>query len=257
MIVFYEFKRVFKKNYKSFLILIVIALMLLLSYNIVFHNSNNINNHLTNVSQKFLNIFNINKENFTSVNGYYAFYIKIMSFISSAFSITIGIEVARRDKIEQTRDFLYTKPIKRSFIIIYRILAALIFIFFFTFFIFISSLILFSVKNYNFDTLKLFQIDFSLFLLMSVFFSYGLVLGGFVYNKIHLISFISIIPFILINIIDQFTSFGLLYYLNPFSYFSFDKIISDGYQYQTLVITVFLQVFLINFGINIYERHLD
>lgn len=92
---------------------------------------------------------------------------------------------------------------------------------------------------------------------MSVFFSYGLVLGGFIYNKIHLISFVAIIPFILINIIDQFASFGLLYYINPFSYFSFDKIISDGYQYESLVITVFLQVFLINFGINIYERHLD
>lgn len=257
MIVFYEFKRVFKKNYKSFLILILIALFLLLSYNIVYINSNSINNHIGNISQRFLNIFNINKENFTTVNGYYAFYIKIMSFVSSAFAITIGIEVARRDRLEQTRDFLYTKPIRRSLIIIYRILAALIFIFFFTFFIFISSLILFSVRKYSFDTLKLFQIDFSLFLLMSVFFSYGLVLGGFVYKKIYLISIISIIPFIIINVIDQFTSFGLLYYINPFSYFSFDKIISDGYQYQTLVITVFLQVFLINFGINIYEKHLD
>ncbi len=257
MIVFYEFKRVFKKNYKSFLILTLIALFLLLSYNIVYINSNSINNHIGNISQRFLNIFNINKENFTTVNGYYAFYIKIMSFISSVFAVTIGIEVARRDRLEQTRDFLYTKPIKRSFIIIYRILAALIFIFFFTFFIFISSLILFSVRKYSFDTLKLFQIVFSLFLLMSVFFSYGLVLGGFVYKKIYLVSFISIIPFIIINVIDQFTSFGLLYYINPFSYFSFDKIISDGYQYQTLVITVFLQVFLINFGINIYEKHLD
>ncbi len=257
MIVFYEFKRVLKRNYISLLLLLILALIPLFAYNIVYIYSYKIDQNLVNANQKILNIFNINKENFTTVNGYYAFYIKIMSFICAMFAVSIGIEVARRDKISRTKDFLYTKPIKRSFIIIYRIIASLLFIFLFILIIFVSSIILYSIKKYDFNSLKLFQIDFSLFLLMSVFFSYGLVLGGFFHKKIYLVSFISIIPFFLINVLDQFISFDLLYYINPFSYFSFDKIISDGYQYSTIVITLFLQVFLMNFGINIYENNLN
>ncbi len=256
MIVLFEFKRLIKNNFISFLILLFVSLILLICSNIVLTNKDTIDTSLKYANQGLLDIFNINKTEFTTVNGFYAFYIKCISFISSFFAISLGIEIARRDKLNHTKDFLYTKPIKRSYIIIYRIIGTLIYILCFVLFVFIFSIIYFTIKKYNFDLKDLFLIDFSLFLLMSVFFSYGLVIGGFSHMKLYLLSLISIIPFLLTHIIGCFISFDLLYYVNPFSYFSFEKIITDGYQYSSLIITIFLQVFLMNFGINIYENNL-
>ena len=258
MIFEFEIKRIMKKNLIGYISIVLVSIFCILLYNIVDKNANSISESLINAPNEVLQIFDIDRQTFTTLNGYYAFIFKILSVITSIYAINLGIETAMYDKKNNIRDFLYAKPIKRSHIIGIRIIGASIYMLSLTLIVFITSIILFTIFRFDYNLLKIFQIDFSLFLLMLVFYSLGLVIGGFKNGKFPniLVSLITGLIFLIIHIIDSLLNINFLWYINPLSYFELSQIINDGYQYNTLIITMFILVFLMSFGIAIYENNL-
>ena len=258
MIFNFELGRIMKKNLKGYLLVVLLSTLSILFYMAVKENKDVINENINNIPNAFLNFFDIDTNTFTTVAGYYASIFKILSLFTSIYSLMLGLEIATYDRKNNVKDFLYAKPIKRSNIINIRILGALIYLFSLTLIIYLVSFILYKILGYDFKQNTIFLIDFSLFLLMSVFFSLGLVIGGFISVKKNkfIISLLTLIPFVTIHLIDSIFNIKFLWYINPFSYFKVSKIVSEGYQYNTIIITVFILVFLLSFGIAIYENNL-
>jgi hypothetical protein len=92
-------------------------------YNAIYYNSEIVTNAIANTDPKVLKIFDISKDKFTTINGYFIFIVKVIEIIFSLYALKIGIQMASYDKKTNTRDFLYTKPKKRNTTIINRIIS--------------------------------------------------------------------------------------------------------------------------------------
>ena len=76
-VLFNEISRIFKTHYIGLIIMLVFTIILISSYHIVYLNQDNILNNMSNIDQNILSIFDINKDSFVNVDGYYIFSIKI------------------------------------------------------------------------------------------------------------------------------------------------------------------------------------
>ena len=258
MILKFELSRMMKKNLIGYISITLISIILFLLFNVVIFNESNIKNILANSNQKVLAIFDINKDTFTTVIGYYGFIFKILSIICAIYSINLGIEVATFDKKNNIRDFLYSKPIKRKNIILYRILGAFIYIFSLTLIIFLLSILLFSQTHCSYNVLDIIKIDLALLLLMIMFFSLGIVIGGF-NHQAHswIISVTTLLIFFIIHIVDILVPFKFLYFINPLSYFNVTSITQTNIDLKIVLVTLFIIAFLLSFGISVYENKLN
>ncbi len=253
-----ELKRILKNHYIGFIALFVISVILISLYNAIYYNSENVNILINKVDSRVLKMLDINKDKFITLDGYFIFIVKILEIIFSAYAINLGISIASYDKKTNTRTFLYSKPKKRNQTIINRIIASSIFLLIEVFIICITSVILFVIFNKSFNLFIIFLVLLSMYLVLLVFFSLGLVIGGFKGEKTPnmIVSIITTIIFTAIHILDIFFNIKFLYYLNPFSYFNINEI-SNGANFplSALLASLFMLVFLISFGISIYEAN--
>lgn len=255
-ILFNEISRIFKSHYIGLIIMLVFTIILASLYNVIYLNKEAIQNSLSSVDQNVLNIFDINKDSFVNVDGYYIFSIKILEFVFSFYAAILGTKVASYDKARNTKDYLYTKPLKRERIMKNRIIASTIILFIMTLLVLIISLIIFSIFNKHYELYILLLSTLSLFIISLIFLGIGLIVGG-LSNKASILKSISILLiFIIIHIVDIYFNLKILYYLNPFSFFNTNVILSGkNYPYSALLLSLFYLVFTISFGINIYNSN--
>ena len=255
-VLFNEISRIFKTHYIGLIIMLVFTIILISSYHIVYLNQDNILNNMSNIDQNILSIFDINKDSFVNVDGYYIFSIKILEFVFAIYSVLLGTNVASYDKALNTKDYLYTKPLKRDRIMKNRIIASSIILFIMALLVLIISLIIFTIFHKHYELYILLLSNLSLFIISLIFLGIGLVVGG-LSNKATILKSISIIlVFILIHVLDIYFNLKVLYYLNPFSFFNTNLILNGGsYPYSALLISLFYLVFFISFGINIYDSN--
>lgn len=254
----YETYRILKNHYKGFIILLILNVILICLYNAIYYNSEIVTNAIANTEPKVLKIFDISKDKFTTINGYFIFIVKVIEIIFSLYALKIGIQMASYDKKTNTRDFLYTKPKKRNTTIINRIISSAIVLALEVIAIYVSSIILFVTFRKEFNVLIILLVLFSMYLIALIFYSLGLVIGGFKNGKtpIIVVSTITIVIFIIIHILDILFNIKFLYYLNPFSYFNISEMLSGGsFPLSALLIALFMLVFFISFGISIYESN--
>lgn len=257
-ILYNEIKRIFHHHYIGLIIMLVISIIIMTSYNIVYANRDTINQSIQNVDNNILNIFDINKDLFTSVDGYYIFTIKILEIIYSIYAIILGSRIASYDLFKNTKDYLYTKPLKRDRIMINRIISSSIILFIQSLLVLILSSILFNIFNKHYDFYILLLSNLSLFIISLIFYSIGLVVGGLSKRYKNIISISVVIVFIIIHILDIYFNLKVLYYLNPFSFFNTNTILTTNtYPYQALLISLFYLVFFMSFGINIYNSNVN
>ena len=255
-ILYNEIKRIFHHHYIGLIIMLVISIIIMTSYNIVCANKDSINQSIQNIDTNILNIFDINKDLFTSVDGYYIFTIKILEIIYSIYAIILGSRIASYDLYKNTKDYLYTKPLKRDRIMINRIISSSIILFIQSLLVLILSSILFNIFNKHYDFYILLLSNLSLFIISLIFYSIGLVVGGLGKRYKNIISISVVIVFIIIHILDIYFNLKVLYYLNPFSFFNTNTILTTNtYPYQALLISLFYLVFFMSFGINIYNSN--
>ncbi len=255
-VLFNEISRIFKHHYIGLIVMLVLTILLISFYGVVNINKDNITSNLSNIDQNILNIFDINKESFTQIDGYYIFIIKILEFVFSIYALILGTNIASYDKQKNTRDYLYTKPLKRDRIMKDRIIASSIILLIMTLLVLIISLIIFNIFNRYYELYIILLSTLSLFIISLIFYGIGLIVGGLA-NKAKIIISLSVwLLFIIIHVLDIYFNLKVLYYLNPFSFFNTNEILSgESYPYSALLISLFYLVFTISFGINIYDSN--
>jgi ABC-type transport system involved in multi-copper enzyme maturation permease subunit len=164
------------------------------------------------------------------------------------------------DKRSNTRDFLYTKPIKRKRIIQYRVIAQCLLLFIISLFLLLISSILYIITNKDFSILIFSEISLALFILSLAFFFFGATIGGFKNGKTPnaIVSLIIVIIFMIINITAVFLNNNFLIYINQFSLFKTTTIIETArFTQSSIWVSLFIIVFFYNFSVSIYEANLN
>jgi ABC-2 type transport system permease protein len=255
-----EISRILKKSILLYLIILGLIISLVFSYFIIDSNKEEVNLFINKIPLNILKILDISKDKFATTEGYFIFIVKIISIIIAFYSLNQGIWISTMDKRSNTRDFLYTKPIKRKRIIQYRVIAQCLLLFIISLFLLLISSILYIITNKDFSILIFSEISLALFILSLAFFFFGATIGGFKNGKTPnaIVSLIIVIIFMIINITAVFLNNNFLIYINPFSLFKTTTIIETArFTQSSIWISLFIIVFFYNFSVSIYEANLN
>lgn len=194
--------------------------------------------------------------NLGRLQEFYAFIFLYILLIGAVFAMKSGLAVLSEEARSKTVDFLLSKPVSRSIILIAKFLAvctalllqSIVFILF-------SFMI---VRLYGSFSQSLFLlITFSL-IQMQLFFS---ALGLFLAAKVRRIR--SVLPlalgivfgFFLIQVINQSVGEPGLVYITPFAYFDPASIIQNGgYQTTLVIINLSISAVLVTAGYMAYRK---
>lgn len=144
----------------------------------------------------------------------------------------LGALILSKEERDKTADFLFAKPIRRSYAVAWKIAAGILNLAVFNLVTFVISI--YSVEQYN-DTgsplaKPVFLITTALFFLQVLFFGLGLLLGAVTKNAKSAAASASafiLASFILKVVIDLKDSLDVLDVLTPFRYFDANTVMFD------------------------------
>lgn len=159
----------------------------------------------------------------TSVAVFYSIFFLYFLLLAAVHSTMLGTLIIIKEERDKTADFLYVKPVKREYVLFYKMIAAFINITIVNIVTLIFSLI--STAPYAKDTPMLKSIVYlmiGLYLVQVLFLGIGLLLGGiFKHSKLgtSIGTGIILATFMLKVIIDLKKDLDFLDFLTPFRYF--------------------------------------
>jgi len=230
-----------KFNYKSVLIWVSVAIVLMLFY-IAFYSSFSIDMNsfvelMDNLPDAMKSAMGIDISIIGSILGYYAFILIVILVCMSVQSIILGLSILSKEERGKIADFLLTKPISRIKIITAKLLSSLTIILFINIILFISNyLILLTVGGevFNFKVYTLLTLP--ILFIQLLFFAIGFLISV-ILKKIK-----TVLP-IAMGIVFGFyflSMFGdeKLKVIMPFKYFDATEIILNiKYDIKYLIIT--------------------
>lgn len=196
-------------------------------------------------------------ENFTSPVGFYAFVFTYSTLIAAIQAMNLGVGIISKEERERTADFLMTKPVSRTKIMIAKLFAAI------TLFV-ITNLVYFAVvvaliSKYSEggpDMLKLFLMNGSLLLMQLIFFTIGIVVSGFM-KKVRSVLPISlgmVFAFFAISAFAVTSNEDKLRFITPFQYYPTQQIL-DNTSYEWPFVILSAAIIIVGIGIS-YSRYI-
>lgn len=164
----------------------------------------------------------------TSVAVFYSIFFLYFILLATVHSSMLGALIIAKEERDKTADFLFVKPITRSYAITCKIAAALVNILILNLVTFVTSLI--SVEHYNTGTpltYPVFLICVALFLIQLIFLALGLLLGALAKSAKSATSIVTaliLVSFILKVVIDLNADLDFLRAFSPFLYFNADTV---------------------------------
>lgn len=193
-----------------------------------------------------------------SALGYYCFILTYILLIGAFQGAIIGIKVIRNDQNENAESFILTKPISRKNILRAKTLAALTCLFITNVIIqLLSVVMMFLVSKESFNVLRMIMINLGLLLVQVTFASIAMVVGAFTKKKktTNLIAVVIIFAFYVLHMVEDILDAKFLKYINPFSYFDPNDILTSGnYSWTFMIASVVIMLFCINFSFIHYEN---
>ena len=229
------FKLEFKKKFKSMLIwtacILAWALIVVMFIPTLVEQGQNFADILENMGT-FGDVFNIDASTFSTVLGIIGMYFGMLLLVFGIQAANYGFGLVTIEESELTADFLITKPVKRSTIITYKVLAslAILLITNILYVVSVYSLVLAVSSDYPVDNTALFLVLSSAFFVQLFFFGVGLLISLFL-KKVK-----SVTPFSMGLVFSMFilSTFArtfeikFLEYINPFSYFETATIAAEA-----------------------------
>jgi len=187
-------------------------------------------------------VFGINVVPLNTVEGIYICMHHWYSLVAYAFSVYLGVFLIAKDEYFKTAEFLYTKPYKRSTILISKIWvgivnqAILVIVMVITTIIFIL---------YPLDAIylssRIILMAIGMFLSQLVFFTIGMFCASFLKNYATALrySFATLITFYVIAFSIEYFGMNVSSYdfLSPVRYFYAPFVINDGIRWIYLILT--------------------
>lgn len=164
-------------------------------------------------------VFGMGSGDISNLNDYYELIMLYVEIAVGIYAVTKASSVFSNEEINQTADFLYTKPFSKRNIFFQKIIAVLIQLAILNIVLFIIGYL--SCISYNPNIMIFIKSGIRLAAISLLFFSVGLYLGtskntkhsSGIGNMIVLISY-------LIKVVADFLSIDILDYLTIFNYFS-------------------------------------
>ncbi len=210
-----------------------------------YYNNPDMTKILEAMPKEFLDAFNMNAGNLTTVSGYYTVIIMYFFIILGIHAAILGNQIISKEERDKTAEFLLTLPISREKVIAIKLAAAALNVLL----LLLVTNVAFLIAALNYEvTTGLIQFvlraDVALFLVQLIFLSIGMLMAACL--KRHKLSgrlsivivFVAYILSILMGITDKLDRFK---FLTPYKYFDLMKLsqgenVSGVYLYFAIAI---------------------
>ena len=246
------FRSTLKTEKKAFLIwavsLTVTLLLFLFMYPSILKEKEAYEKILAVYPKEVLEAFAIELDTLLSFHGYLGYVYGYLLLALGIYSMRLGLTAIGKEISRNTSEFLFTKPVKRSRVLLEKGLAAFFLMVLLTFFLLLAALFMENLYAEERNPGITFLIVFSAFFLQMLFYSLGLLIGimkrkvrFFSSSAIGVVSF-----FYILSMVSQVLQKDYLRFAAPFRYFDVSEIMrSASYDKVFLLFTLILTSFLL------------
>lgn len=182
---------------------------------------------------------------FTSILGFYSYIFMYIALCGAIQAMMVGASILSKEVRERTVDFLLTKPVSRTTIIVSKLSAAFVSIAITSLsFILCAYFIASYVKTENFNEQAFFLLSLTLFFVQVMFLAIG-VIASMLLPKLKSVLSLSlgvVFAFFFIGMFGSTVGEASVRYITPFKYFDSMYIIKNGQYEWTYLIVGFLWI---------------
>ncbi|WP_108669218.1 ABC transporter permease subunit [Peribacillus acanthi] len=187
-------------------------------------------------------------ESIGSLIGFYSYAFTYITLCGAIQGMNLGVSIISKETREKTADFLFTKPVRRSYILYNKFLAAVISILITNVFYLIAANIIANiVKIENYNTTIFLLISFTLLFIQLIFLSIGILIA-LVFPKVKSVITISlgiVFMFFIIGMIASSDGKDIGRYFSPFKYFDSSYIVQNS-SYETSFLVTGIAVIIVS-----------
>lgn len=211
---------------------------------------------LANFPPELLQALGLSGLNLARVLEFYAFVFLYILLIGAVFAMKSGLTALSEESRSKTADFLLTKPVSRSAIVMAKCLAVCTALLLQNILFILFSYMM--VRIYGSFSVRLFLlIAFSLLQMQLFFSALGLFLAALAgrMRSVLPLALGIVLAFFLLQTINQSVNEPGLVYITPFAYFDPAIIVqNDGYNKTLLILNLSVSIALISAGYLAYRR---
>ncbi len=246
------FRWTLKTEKKAFLLwavsLTVTLLLFLFMYPSILREKEAYEKILAVYPKEILEAFAIELDTLLSFHGYLGYFYGYILLALGIYSMRLGLTAIGKEMSRNTSDFLFTKPVKRSRVLLEKSLAAFLLMFFLTLSLLFAALFMEYLYAEKKEPGITSLILFSAFFLQLLFYSLGLLMG-IMKRKVRFFSSSAIgvvSSFYILSMISQVLQKDYLRFFAPFRYFDVSEIMrSSSYDTELLLLSLGLTSLLL------------
>jgi ABC-2 type transport system permease protein len=195
-------------------------------------------------------------ETIGSVNGYYSYTFMYIALCGAIQAMTLGLSITSKEIREKTADFLFTKPVTRSKVLVSKLLAALTSIIF-TNIVYLAAAVIIAnaVANENFSLTAFLLISLSLLVISLIMFALGTVLAV-LFPKIRSVVSVSlgvVFGFFVMGMVAGLEETGR--YFSPFKYIDYAYVMKEeAYEWSFLVVGTAIIIVCLIVSFLVYKK---
>ncbi len=254
------FKFELKLRRKSFIVWTISLLILLLLFFFEFPSFSDSMDDIMKMFDAFpkwfLKAFGVDLEIFSSYIGFLAYAIMYIIIASSVFALQNGLLISSNEKTIGMSDFLLTKPMSRTKIILYKYLAAFYKSAILTLVLFVVAYITNTILAGGYLK-ELIYMFISLLLIQIFFINFGTFLSSLMSKNKSVVSLsiIIVFSFYITTMIERVIDYKFLELISPFSHLDASSIVlKRGFDNKLLILNIGLSILFFILSIIIYNR---
>ncbi len=193
-----------------------------------------------------------------TLGGYASILFYYVLICAVIYSVHIGSSAVSRESVDKTYEFIFTKPVSRNKILVMKLTAGWIYLFLFSIFNVIFSIMAVSTLNSS-DSITgpILLFSLSIFLIASLFIALSAFMAALVKqaDKGSLYGNLAFLyAFILGVIYDMLENGGALRVISPFKYFLASELLENHFNPMYTVISVALIALLLFGAFRLFKR---
>lgn len=181
-------------------------------------------------------------ENIGSILGFYSYIFLYISLVGAIQAMILGTSIVSKEVREKTADFLLTKPVTRTRVMTYKILAAFTSLVITNVFYLGGATMMASlVETQEYSTKIFLLLSLTLFFLQLIFLTLGIIVSVVVpkIKSVLPISLGTVFAFFIIGALASSTGDDALRYITPFKYFDFAYIVQNStYESSFMIVAM-------------------
>ncbi len=230
------FFREMKANRKSLIIwcvsVFLMVVMGMVKYPGIASSGANYSELMGSMPKMFLVLFGMSSLNLAEISGYFGVLYLYFLLMATIHAAMLGANIISKEERDKTAEFLLAKPVSRSSIVTFKLLAAFVNILVFNIVTLVASLLI--IPSYNKgasinDTILLFM--FGMFFMQLIFLFIGSGLGALVKNPKSAASAatgVLLVSYFLSVLIDLNENVINLKFFTPFKYFEAKNLLANN-----------------------------